>query len=285
MNWVVFHIVSGHAFFSGVMLVVVAIALSTRPLPVFKRMSVLGVLVGAIAIAVSSTAIPYWCYGIGLGVTAAWIVSCCLKKCQRGWARVAVACWTIAGIIELPYHFAPSLAPTSPHSIAIIGDSLTAGLGDDGCETWPSILARERQVTVQDIAFAGATTATALERAKECELNAPVVVVEIGGNDLLGSTTSAQFARDLDALLAHLAVSERQVVMFELPLPPFYHEFGRIQRLVSKKYDVKLVPKRVLLSVIADSGATLDSIHLSQSGHRKMADTVWELIQSAFGDR
>ncbi len=70
--------------------------------------------------------------------------------------------------------------------------------------------------------------------------------------------------------------------MFELPLPPFCHEFGRIQRTVAAKHNVTLVPKRVFLSVIAGSGSTLDTIHLSQSGHQFMADAVWQLVEDAF---
>ena len=70
--------------------------------------------------------------------------------------------------------------------------------------------------------------------------------------------------------------------MFELPLPPFCNEFGRAQRNVAAKHNVILIPKRVFLSVIAGSDSTLDSIHLSQSGHQFMADCVWKLVRSAF---
>lgn len=110
------------------------------------------------------------------------------------------------------------------------------------------------------------------------------MIVEIGGNDILGSTTSAEFAHDLHTLLSEVSQDSRQIVMFELPLPPFFHEYGRIQRTLSTKYNVKLVPKRVFLSVIAGGDATLDSIHLSQAGHQKMANSVWQVLKSAYPD-
>ncbi len=97
-----------------------------------------------------------------------------------------------------------------------------------------------------------------------------------------GSTTSQQFATDIDALLAHPVTADRQIVMFELPLPPFSHEYGRVQRAAAAKHNVILVPKRVFLSVIAGGESTLDTIHLSQSGHQVMADSVWRLVKSAF---
>ena len=75
MNWLVYHIVSGHAFFTGVALVIIAALASTRPNPITKRVTVLEFLTGAIAIAISSTAIPYWYYGVALVATAAWTIS------------------------------------------------------------------------------------------------------------------------------------------------------------------------------------------------------------------
>lgn len=283
MNWLLFHIVSGQAFFTGVGLVLVAVPAATRPGFLFQRISGLAFLVGLIAIVVSSTPLPYWYYAAAALVTLAWIASRYRNK-ERRWAAVAVAAaWLGAALIELPYHITPALAPAASRSLTVIGDSVTAGIGDgDPAETWPKILAREHALQVQDISHVGETAASALKRARTHGIDAPVVVVEIGGNDLLGSTPPAKFARDLDALLAHLAAPDRQIVMFELPLPPFYHEYGRIQRSLAKKHRVQLVPKRVFLSVLAERAATLDTIHLTPSGHQHMADCVWRLVQAAF---
>lgn len=282
MNWIVYHIVSGQVFFTGIALLVIAAFASTVSRPISSRVSVLAFLVGIIAVVVSSTAIPYWFYALAMLITLAWIASR-YKKTWRRWAPFAtIAVWLIAGLIEVPYHFTPSLHPAASRSLTIIGDSVTAGVGDGTSETWPSILARQHQLRVQDISHVGETAASALKRAKSNTITAPVVVVEIGGNDILGSTTSARFASDLDELLTYLVAPDRQIVMFELPLPPFCHEYGRVQRTVAAKHQVILVPKRVFLSVIAGNESTLDTIHLSQSGHQFMADCVWRLVESAF---
>lgn len=175
------------------------------------------------------------------------------------------------------------MIPASSRSITVIGDSVTAGIdGDESSERWPSLLARQHELEVHDISHIGETAASALKRIQGKNIDAPVVLLEIGGNDILGSTTSSQFANDLDALLAVVSDPTRQVIMFELPLPPFYHEYGRIQRSLAHKYHVALVPKRVFLSILAGNESTLDSIHLSQAGHLQMADTVWNLVESAF---
>jgi acyl-CoA thioesterase-1 len=285
MNWLVYHIVSGQAFFTGIVLLILAAVSSTCTRPIFSRITVLSFLIGTIAVVISSTAISYWWYGIVVVVTLVWIASRFKPDWRRRSAYAVVAVWMIATMLELPYHITPSLDPARTRTITVIGDSVTAGVGgEETSETWPNLLARQHQIAVQDISHMGETAASALKRAKSQSIESSVVVVEIGGNDVLGSTTSAQFAQDLDALLGHLAAADRQVIMFELPLPPFCNEFGRIQRTVAAKHNVILIPKRVFLSVIAGGDSTLDSIHLSQSGHQFMADCVWKL-QSAFDSR
>ncbi len=49
MNWVIYHIASGHAFFSGVALVILAALTSTQSTPTATRVTVWGFLIGAIA--------------------------------------------------------------------------------------------------------------------------------------------------------------------------------------------------------------------------------------------
>ncbi len=187
MNGLVFHIASGDAFFTGVVLLLIAAFSSSRLRPFFRRVTVLSFLMGAIAIAVSATPLPYWCSGLALAATLAWIASF-FKKDWRRWATyVFVGAWWIAAGTEIPYRFAPSLRPAPNRDLTILGDSVTAGMGDsDTSETWPNILAREHDLRVQDLSYPGANTASALKRAQSHSIDSPVVVVEIGGNDMLG---------------------------------------------------------------------------------------------------
>jgi acyl-CoA thioesterase-1 len=285
MNWLVFHIVSGQAFFTGTFLIVMAAISSTANRPAIRRLTVSAFLIGVIAVVVSSTAIPYLVYAAAAAVTVVWGVSYRRVTWRRGTAVAVAAVWLIASLFEIPYHIRPTLNPVSDRSLTVIGDSVTAGTGgDETSETWPKILSRQHLLEIQDVSHIGETAGSALKRVQLISIASSVVIVEIGGNDILGSTTAAQFARDLDGLLSHLADSDRQVVMFELPLPPFFHSYGRVQRAAAARYRVKLVPKRVFLSIIAGSSSTLDSIHLSQEGHRKMADCVWSLVESAFAN-
>lgn len=284
MNPIVYHIASGHSYFTGIALIVLAILASRQTSRMVQRSVAVIFLVGVIGVVLSSTPSPYWLYGLAAIGTVLWIASAVVKSWQQWAYWVAIAGWLVLAIVEIPYQFVPALKSAASRSMTVIGDSVTAGGagGDEEFQRWPQILEREHNVKVQDISHMGDTARSALKRAKKQQIDSPLVFVEIGGNDVLGSTQPADFATDLDALIAHVSAPGRQVVMFELPLLPFYHEYGRHQRRIAAKYGVALVPKRVFLSVLARGGATMDTIHLSQEGHRKMAAMVWSLVDSAF---
>lgn len=105
-----------------------------------------------------------------------------------------------------------------------------------------------------------------------------IVLIEIGGNDLLSGTASAEFEHNLELLLSKLIVPGRTVVMFELPLLPNRIVYGRIQRRLASKYGVWLIPKRYLAGVIGGADTTLDGLHLSHRGTRQMALVVSKVL-------
>src|SRR5262249_41384129 len=148
--------------------------------------------------------------------------------------------------------------------------------------TWPQLLARSHPIEVADLSRMGATAASAVRQAESLPSEGGMVLLEIGGNDLLGSATAAEFERDLDRLLDRVCVPRRVVLMFDLPLPPFCNDFGRAQRRLASQYGVVLIPKRVFLAVLTGEGATLDSVHLAGGGHERMAEAVWSLLRPVY---
>jgi acyl-CoA thioesterase-1 len=150
-------------------------------------------------------------------------------------------------------------------------------------DTWPAILARRHAVDVRDHSQAGATARSALKQAEQVTGSGSLVLVEIGGNDVLGETTPGAFEQALDDLLAVLGAHHRTVVMLELPLPPFSNRYGAAQRRQAARHGVFLVPKRVLMGILSAHASTLDTIHLSPSGHAHMAEVMWHAIRGALG--
>ena len=287
MRWVIYLFGSGVVFFLGAGFVLTALALFSgcRRQP-WKVLASLCVVMGLLLVGLSATPLPYWFYGIALTVTLVWVVA---ERHADGWlfARrtllrgVVVAVWALAVLLELRYHLPTTLAANGHQTLYIIGDSVTAGMGGEK-QTWPRLLADSHPVQVVDFSKMGATTASALRQAEGLPPEGGLILLEIGGNDLLGSTTAEDFERDLDRLLERVCGRGRVVLMFELPLPPFCNEYGRAQRQLASRYGVVLIPKRVFVGVLTGEGATLDSVHLDRQGHERMAEVVWGVIGPAY---
>src|SRR5262249_11510026 len=145
---------------------------------------------GLILVLFSATPLPYWLYGVTFVSTIGWLVVENAKseawRTRRRWWRVGVAAgWLCAIALALPYHFTPRLPPLHQPTLYIVADSVTAGLSESD-DTWPRILVRERQIEVQDFSRPGATAASALNQAQKLPAEGGLVLLEIGGNDLLG---------------------------------------------------------------------------------------------------
>lgn len=275
MNPLVYHIVSGQAFFSGIVFLLTTLVTSRFQK---SRMTVILFSIGLLFIILSSTPLPIWIVSILVVVTFAWILSRRRPSRRRMMDVLMLTAWLLVAAMELRWHLMPRIPLEHSRSLTVIGDSVSAGMGENEAETWPSLLSSQHGVTVQDLSHVGETARSASRRVQQSGIASPMVLVEIGGNDILGSTSPEQFAQHLDALLTLLKSDERTVIMFELPLPPFFHHYAHLQRTLATQHGVILIPKRIFLDIISDGSSTLDSIHLSQQGHQKMSDLVWIMV-------
>lgn len=289
-SWAIYHIASGQAFFSGIVLIELA---AVAAFWARSRWPTIGCAIiacaGLILIAVSSTPLPVWFYGVAGILTVAWIgVEC--SPGPRHWRytpflRSAVlAVWLCGLALEVPFHLAPTVPNLATSQLFLIGDSLSAGVGGN-IETWPKLFARQHHVGVVDLSRSGADAADAMQQAEQITAPNLLVLAEIGGNDVLRGYPPERYERGLDALLAKLREGGRTVVMLELPLPPFCNRYGAAQRRLANRYGILLVPKRLLMRVLTTDGATLDSIHLTARGHALLAEAIWNSVGDAFGPR
>lgn len=288
MSWVALHFASGGAFFSGMALFLAGVFLVERCTGGGLRAAGrIAVFLGAAGIALSATPLPTLAY-LGWGVCGlGWTV--CAAKTGEEWARsrrwfrgALVACTVMAGLSEFWNQRAPTLAAGDRTELVVLGDSISAGEFVAGERAWPALIAEDHGVRVTNLAHNGATTVSILPRAGEAPRSGSLIVLEIGGNDLLDGTTAGEFEEQLDRLLTALGSIHGDVVMLELPLPPFYNRFGQIQRRLARRHGVALIPKRYFAGVFRGEEMTLDGLHLSPEGHERMAAMVWRIVGPAF---
>ena len=120
----------------------------------------------------------------------------------RLWARVTmlVTVVVICGI-AMRWRLGTGSALPTDRPVFVIGDSLSAGLGASPAGTWPHLLAERRSLRLTNLSRAGATLSSSLRDARSLPSEPAVVIVELGGNDVLGGSSPEQFASDLETLL------------------------------------------------------------------------------------
>jgi acyl-CoA thioesterase-1 len=188
----------------------------------------------------------------------------------------SIAWLLMLAVIEVAARF-PSLRSDPVSTVMVIGDSVTAGL-NDGEDTWPRQLTRVTKVEVIDASQPGATLRSARKQNLLLAESTGLLIVEVGGNDLLEGKPVSQFEVELDQLLAEVAMPGRTVVMFELPLPPLCARYGLIQRRLAARHHVCLIPKRLFATVLTTRGATVDGIHLSMAGQSQMTGLIQRFL-------
>jgi len=288
---VAFEFAGGDAFFLGLALLLTgSLVAAWRDGPRVRVFFRLATICACLVIAASGTPLPIWFYGVGLLLIFASLLRRPLAT-GNGRAlrrfRVVVAllvCWCVGGAAwELSYRLPPPLdEKTHYDTLVVIGDSVSAGLLGPKERTWPKQVRDRYCGSVIDLSAEGATARLALQQAATLNAHSgnfsAVVLIEIGGNDYFESVPPSDFAADLDRLLTALSRPDRQLIMLELPLPPFYNDYGRVQRGLAARHKVPLVSKREFARVVFAAGATLDTVHLSEAGHSRCADMVWQHV-------
>jgi acyl-CoA thioesterase-1 len=286
-TWLVYHFASGAAYFTGATMIGLAGAVSFSRNRLARVCTRCLALVGVIFVVASATPSPFWLYAIWGAAVFGWLLVDSMPR--RRQSRMAAGarplmlamCLGAAGI-EARHFVAPSLAPAAHGCLYVVGDSISAGIGPVSEHTWPAILADRRSITVVNLARPGARTVDAVEQARGVEAPQAVVLIEIGGNDLLRGVPAEEYEKSLRRLLTRLSESEHTLVMCELPLPPLCNGYGRAQRRLAAEFDVTLIPKRMFASVLSASDTTIDGLHLSESGHQRMAEVVWKVVGRGF---
>ena len=282
MNPFVLSFASGTTFFVGLALVLLA----EGPLSRFRNRIVrplltVAAIAGIILVAISATPLPIWAYVIWTIPAVVGLVLLSRPAPTRGICLIfeaLLAASTLAlCLVEAPFHQRPTLDVPTGTTVYVLGDSISAGMGTKHL-CWPVVLAETTPLRVVNLAQPGATVASAIIQARGISEPHSLVIVEIGGNDLLGGTDAETFRTKLDTLVSSLRSDQHDVLVLELPLFPFQNAYGRAQRDVVRKHGTTMLPKRFFARVLGTENGTLDGLHLSQPGHDAMAEIIANVL-------
>jgi acyl-CoA thioesterase-1 len=172
----------------------------------------------------------------------------------------------------------------------ILGDSLTAGLGLDRSQSFPSLLQKRldaagHRFQVVNAGVSGDTTAGALRRLDwSIDGNTRILVVALGGNDGLRGVPPSETRANLNEIITRARQRGITVVLAGMEAPPNYgpvytSEFRQVFKELAKTHDVPFIP--FLLEGVAGVSRLNqpDGIHPNQEGARIVEGLVWAALQ------
>ena len=187
---------------------------------------------------------------------------------------------------------APAAAPAavSRPRIAVLGDSLTAGLGVAKAASYPSLLQEKLDAAgldyeVVNAGVSGDTSAGGLARLDwALEGDVRILIVALGGNDGLRGLPAQELQANLAQIIERGQARGLTVVLAGMEAPPNYGRdyivaFHKVYPALAAKYHVALVP--FLLQGVAGDEALnqRDGIHPTAAGARLVADNVWTTLK------
>ena len=177
--------------------------------------------------------------------------------------------------------------PLPPGTMVLaLGDSITAGYGLAPEQAWPALLAEKTGWQVVNGGISGDKTGDALARLPALldEHTPKLVLVTLGGNDMLRKLpeeqTRGNLARILElirsrnaqpVLLATPKPSIAGVVFQNLSPPPFYAE-------IAKERKVPLIADAIA-EVLSDPELKLDQLHPNAEGHKALAGKAFDALR------
>ncbi len=179
----------------------------------------------------------------------------------------------------------PALPPGTP--VLALGDSLTAGAGVTSGEAWPSLLANRTGWVVINGGVSGDTSGAALQRLPSLlEEHKPLLVlVLLGGNDMLRHVPEAETVANLGHILSLIKAHGASAVLLATPQPNVAAAVFRslsapdFYRQVAKEHQVPLIEDAVA-DVLSDPQLKVDPLHPNAAGHAKLAEKIFKELQT-----
>ena len=192
----------------------------------------------------------------------------------------------------LPLLLAAILVPLTyaQPTIVCFGDSITAGRGAPAGHSYPDYLqklldSRGYHYRVLNMGISGDTTKDAVARLPNVLAAHPaLVVVELGGNDMLRGLPITATRANLDRVISTLQRAHIKVALAGITLPPNYgadyiHAIQQTYADAAKKYRVPLLP--FIYDHVYDVPGAIqaDGIHATAKGNALVAKNIFTLIQ------
>ena len=171
--------------------------------------------------------------------------------------------------------------------VLALGDSLTQGAGVTSEQAWPDLLARKTGWVVVNGGVNGDTSEAALRRLPSLlEQHDPVLVlVTLGGNDMLRHIPQQQTIANLQQMLTLIKVHGAKPVLLATPNPSlmgavFQHlSAPDFYRKLADEQQVPLI-ENAIADVLSEPHLKGDPLHPNAAGHAILSEKIYEELKA-----
>ena len=188
----------------------------------------------------------------------------------------------------------PVPAAAAPHTLLVLGDSLSAEYGIARGQGWVALLearlARDKPAwQVVNASISGDTTSGGRSRlpALLAQHHPRVVIIELGGNDALRGLPLEMTEANLKAMVRAARAAGAQVLVAGTAVPPNYgrqygEAFAALFAKVARTEGAAVVP--FMLAGVADGPDPYalfqpDRIHPKAEAHPRILDNIWVALR------
>lgn len=161
-----------------------------------------------------------------------------------------------------------------------LGDSLTYGTGAQRGEDWPSLISRRCNCAIINKGVPGETTAEAYERLESdvLALDPKLVIVGLGGNDILRQLPREQMFENLRLIIKEIQDSGAIVVVLGLNGFPLGGGLASGYSQLARDTGSVYVPN-ILGGILTNPDLKSDQFHPNAAGYEVMADKIYGKIE------
>jgi acyl-CoA thioesterase-1 len=177
----------------------------------------------------------------------------------------------------------PRLAPVGPNDVIVaFGDSLTYGTGATEAESYPAVLAQLINRNVVRAGVPGEMSAGGLARLADVieEHRPALMIVCLGGNDMLRKVDDAQIRGNLREIVKAIKARGISVVLVGVPKPALITSAPAFYGELAVEFDIPY-EGGIVTSVLYKRELKADPIHPNAQGYRQIAEAIAKLLKKA----
>lgn len=160
------------------------------------------------------------------------------------------------------------------YTIVAFGDSLIEGLGAQPDKDFVALLEERTGVPILNLGKRGDTTYSALLRVDQVLSHRPeIVVVSLGGNDVLHGIPVERRLENLELLISRVRETQADILLLGVRTGIFSDAHQQSFIDFAEQQEVLYIPD-VLEGILFNPGKLFDPVHPNNRGHELIADRV-----------